>query len=56
MKVDVRIIASTNRNLEEANKDGGFRKDLFYRLNVFPVTILRSDSGARISRCWRSIS
>jgi len=37
--VDVRIIASTNRNLEEAIKDGGFRKDLFYRLNVFPVTI-----------------
>jgi transcriptional regulator with GAF, ATPase, and Fis domain len=37
--VDVRIIASTNRNLEEEIKRGQFRKDLFYRLNVFPVTI-----------------
>jgi transcriptional regulator with GAF, ATPase, and Fis domain len=39
VKVDVRIIASTNRNLEEEIKRGQFRKDLFYRLNVFPVTI-----------------
>ena len=39
VKVDVRIIASTNRNLEEEIKKGRFRKDLFYRLNVFPVTI-----------------
>jgi len=37
--VDVRIIASTNRHLEEEIKNGRFRKDLFYRLNVFPVTI-----------------
>jgi len=39
VKVDVRIIASTNRDLEEEIKKGQFRKDLFYRLNVFPVTI-----------------
>jgi len=39
VKVDVRIIASTNRNLEEEIKKGRFRKDLFYRLSVFPVTI-----------------
>jgi transcriptional regulator with GAF, ATPase, and Fis domain/CHASE2 domain-containing sensor protein len=39
VKVDVRIIASTNRNLEEEIQKGQFRKDLFYRLNVFPVTI-----------------
>jgi len=39
IKVDVRIIASTNRNLEEEIKKGRFRKDLFYRLNVFPVTL-----------------
>jgi transcriptional regulator with GAF, ATPase, and Fis domain len=39
IKVDVRIIASTNRNLEEEIKQGRFRTDLFYRLNVFPVTI-----------------
>jgi formate hydrogenlyase transcriptional activator len=39
VKADVRIIASTNRNLEEEIRQGRFRKDLFYRLNVFPLTI-----------------
>jgi transcriptional regulator with GAF, ATPase, and Fis domain/CHASE2 domain-containing sensor protein len=39
VKVDVRIIASTNRHLEEEIKKGRFREDLFYRLNVFPITI-----------------
>jgi DNA-binding NtrC family response regulator len=39
IKVNVRIIASTNRNLEEEIRKGGFREDLFYRLNVFPITI-----------------
>jgi two-component system response regulator AtoC len=37
--VDVRIIASTNRDLEAAVRDGGFRRDLFFRLNVVPITI-----------------
>ncbi len=39
LKVDVRIIAATNRNLEEEVRQGRFREDLFYRLNVIPIEI-----------------
>ncbi len=38
-KVDVRIIAATNRNLEEEVRKGDFREDLWFRLNVFPITM-----------------
>ena len=37
IKANVRVIAATHRNLEEMIKEGKFREDLFYRLNVFPI-------------------
>jgi transcriptional regulator of acetoin/glycerol metabolism len=45
-RVDVRIIVATNANLEALVDAGRFREDLFYRLNVVRVSILRLANGA----------
>ncbi len=39
IKSDVRVVAATNRDLQEAMRNGEFRSDLFFRLNVFPITL-----------------
>ena len=39
LRTDARVVAATNRNLEEAVREGKFRTDLFFRLNVFPIRV-----------------
>ena len=55
--LDVRVIAETNRNLEEAVRDGKFREDLYYRLNIYecalvPLRFRTEDLPVLIQRCF----
>ncbi|HTO51638.1 MAG TPA: sigma 54-interacting transcriptional regulator [Burkholderiales bacterium] len=58
LRTDARIVAATNRNLEEAAREGKFRSDLFYRLNVFPIRVPtlreRADDIPILAEYWAS--
>jgi transcriptional regulator with GAF, ATPase, and Fis domain len=57
IRVDVRVIAATHRNLEKRIAEGEFREDLFYRLNVFPIQVppLRDRPEEIPSLVWRFV-
>jgi formate hydrogenlyase transcriptional activator len=64
LRTDARVVAATNRNLEEAAREGKFRSDLFYRLNVFPIRVPALRERAKdipilaeywASRCSRNV-
>jgi len=58
IRVDTRIIAATHRNLEQRIADGSFREDLYYRLNVFPISVppLRDRGDDVTLLAWRFVT
>jgi transcriptional regulator with GAF, ATPase, and Fis domain len=58
IRVDTRIIAATHRNLEQRIADGSFREDLYYRLNVFPISVppLRDRGDDVMLLAWRFVT
>jgi len=55
-RADIRVVAATNRDLAEECRRGGFRADLFFRLNVLAFTVRRCASAGRTCRSWPATS